>query len=116
MAEARGNRLTLTACMVGLTLILYFLPLINGLAGGMVGGFLAGNRKSALEDAGISIILVSLLLGLVFMLMPEPVLGLFGKSFGFALILLADIGILAGAWMGGMFAEDASQNGPHRVR
>jgi hypothetical protein len=105
MQEGKRTFLITTAWMTGLTLVLFFLPVINGFSGGAVGGYFAGDRKRAIADSGLSIILVSLVLGLAFSFAGEPVLGLYAKSISSVIILMADAGIVLGALFGGMLRE-----------
>jgi hypothetical protein len=109
MANGKTNIFVASAWMVGLTLIFFFLPLINGLVGGFVGGYMAGDWKRALGAALIPAVLVSLVLWALFALFNAPVLGLFAGGTGFLVVVFADIGMFIGAWIGGLFAASGSR-------
>lgn len=95
------------ALMTVVTMIFYFLPLLNGLAGGLAGGYKVGDLKGA----AIAAILVSAFLAGLFIFTDQPVLGLYGREAGLLVIVLSDMGILAGAVLGGWLAEAGEQKG-----
>lgn len=91
--------------MVVITIALFFLPLVNGLIGGAVGGYQAGDWKRALVAAVIPAAIVTAALWLVLIAFGAPVLGLFAGATAGVLILLADVGIFVGALIGGLAAQ-----------
>ncbi|MDB5050951.1 MAG: hypothetical protein JWO30_4022 [Fibrobacteres bacterium] len=99
------------ALMTVVTMIFYFLPLLNGLAGGLAGGYKVGDLKGAAIAAIIPVILVSAFLAGLFIFTDQPVLGLYGREAGLLVIVLSDMGILAGAVLGGWLAEAGEQKG-----
>lgn len=101
----KASLIVSAAWMVGITLVLFFLPLINGLVGGAVGGYKAGGVKRAIGAALLPALIATILLWAVFALFDAPVIGaLAGSTVGF-LILFSDVGILAGAAVGGFLAQ-----------
>ena len=87
--------------MVGVSLLLFFLPLINGLIGGAIGGYVVGTVKRALLAALLPALVVAVGLWLIFALAEAPVVGLFaGMAMGLW-IVLADVGLFLGAALGG---------------
>ncbi len=91
--------------MVLITLLLSFVPLINGLIGGMVGGYLAGGVRRGLLAALLPAVIVAVALWVILALFALPVIGLVsGLAIGI-IILLADVGMLIGAALGGYIAS-----------
>jgi hypothetical protein len=91
--------------MIGLTLLLFFLPLINGIIGGAVGGYKVGNTKRALLAAILPAAVVAVGLWLIFALAEAPVWGLLAGLTAAALVALADVGIFIGAAIGGAMSH-----------
>lgn len=108
MSNGKENIFVASAWMVGLTLVLFFIPLLNGLIGGAVGGYKAGDWKRAVGAALIPAVIVSVVLAVVISMMNAPILGFFAGMTAFMLVLLADVGILIGAVIGGLFAGSRS--------
>lgn len=101
----RTNVILAALIMIGITLALFFVPLINGLIGGAVGGYLAGTWKRGLSAALLPAVVIAFGVWLLLMAFDAPVLGLFAGLGISALIVLADLGMLAGAIAGGYLAE-----------
>jgi hypothetical protein len=111
--EERENIVIAAAWMVGITMLLFFLPLVNGLIGGAVGGYKAGTPSRGFMAALIPALVVGAALWLVFGLFGGPVIGFFAGAAAGMLVLLADVGMFVGALVGGYFAET---RGPRRIR
>lgn len=94
-----------SAWMVGITLVLFFIPLINGLIGGLVGGYKVGSPGRALGAAFLPALVASGGLWLILGSFDHSVLGFFAGMTVGILIVLADIGILVGALIGGFFSN-----------
>lgn len=90
--------------MIAITLVLFFLPLLNGLIGGLVGGYKVGAVGRALVAAILPAAIVALGLWLLFALGNAPFLGIIAGMTGAMLVALADIGIFIGAAIGGALA------------
>src|SRR5688572_30820111 len=90
--------------MVAISLALFFLPLINGLVGGFVGGYRVGGVGRALIAAILPAAIVTLGLWLIFAFWNAPVWGLVAGLTGGLLVVLADVGIFLGAAIGGLMS------------
>ena len=87
--------------MIGISLLLFFLPLINGLIGGAVGGYKAGSATRGLGAAVLPAIVAGIGIWLLLAVANAPVLGFFaGIAFGLW-ALISSIGLLVGAAIGG---------------
>lgn len=87
--------------MVGISVLLFFLPAINGLIGGGVGGYMCGSARRGLSAALLPAIVAGLGVWLLLAVFQAPVLGFFtGLALGF-LALISSIGLLVGAAIGG---------------
>jgi hypothetical protein len=101
--------------MVGITLLLFFLPLVNGLLGGLVGGYKVGTPGRALAAAILPGVVVAVGLWLLLALLDLPFLGFFaGLAAGLA-VLLSEVGLLVGAIGGGWLARQRERR-PVEVR
>ena len=110
MREGRGNVVTASLLMVGITLVLFFLPFINGLIGGAVGGYVLADVKRAVLAAILPAVLVSLLLMGIFALFGSPIVGIFAGMTAAALVFFADVGIFIGAVIGGWMGARSHQS------
>lgn len=110
--DDRTNIAVASFWMVGISLLLFFLPLVNGLIGGAVGGYKAGTPKRGFIAALLPAVIVGALLWAIFGIFGGPVLGFFAGAAAGMLVLLADVGLLIGAPIGGYLAET---RGPRRV-
>lgn len=90
--------------MIGVSLVLFFLPAINGLIGGAVGGYKAGSVSRALAAAILPAIVVGLGLWALFALFNAPVIGFVGGLAVGVWALISSIGIIVGALVGGVVA------------
>ena len=101
--------------MLGITLVLFFLPLVNGLIGGLVGGYKVGSPGRALAAAILPGAVAAVGLWLLLALFNLPFLGFFaGLAVGIA-VLLSEVGLLVGALGGGWLAKQR-QRQPVEVR
>lgn len=99
--EDEGRILVPALWMVGISLVLFFLPVINGLIGGFVGGIKAGSVKHALIAAVLPAVAVAVGLWILLSLLSMPIIGLFAGTTVGIWILLSDIGLFIGAAIGG---------------
>lgn len=90
--------------MIGISLVLFFIPAINGLIGGAVGGYKAGNVSRALTAAVLPALVVGLVLWALMALFDAAILGFFVGVAGGAWALFSSIGLLIGAAIGGAMA------------
>lgn len=87
--------------MIGLSLLLFFVPAVNGLIAGVVGGYLVGSIGRALGAAVLPALIVAAGLWILLGLLGLPVIGFFaGAAVGFW-VLLSEVGLLIGATVGG---------------
>ena len=103
--ERRSNIAAGSVWMVAISLLLFFLPLLNGLIGGIVGGLRAGDPKRALAAAVLPALVVSLGLWLLVAAFAAPVVGFMRGAAPGAVVLLAIIGLFVGAALGGWIAQ-----------
>ncbi len=87
--------------MVGLSLLLFFLPLINGFVGGLVGGYKVGGVGRALMAAILPAIVVAAGLWILLAVLDAPLIGLVAGATLGLLVLLSDLGLFLGAGIGG---------------
>ncbi len=103
---ARSSVVMSALWMIGVSLILFFLPAINGVIGGGVGGYKAGSVGRACAAAILPAVLVGLALWLIFALFDEPIIGFIGGIAIGIWALASSIGVLIGAVIGGAMAPD----------
>lgn len=113
MATHRETSLVVSALwMIGISLVLFFLPAINGLIGGGVGGYKAGSVKRGLGAALLPAIIVGAGIWLLLAVFEAPILGfLAGIAVGLW-ALISSIGLLIGAAIGGAVSPHPS----HTIR
>ena len=92
--------------MIGISMLLFFIPAINGLIGGAVGGYKAGSAPRGVSAAILPSVIVGLLLWSIFAMFDAPVLGFFGGLAVGVWALLSSVGLLIGAAIGGLIAPD----------
>lgn len=101
MAYQRSSLVACAAWMVFISLILFFVPAINGLIGGAVGGYKAGSVGRGLKAAVLPAVAVGILLWILLAMFAMPVIGfLSGLAVGLW-ALFSSIGLLVGAIIGG---------------
>lgn len=110
MDSDRTNIVVASFWMVGISILLFFLPLLNGLIGGVVGGYKAGTPKRGIIAALIPSLIVAAALWAIFAVFGGPVMGFFAGAAAGLLVLLADVGLFIGALAGGYFAETRRPN------
>lgn len=113
----RTNVFMASVWMVVISLLLFFLPMLNGVIGGAVGGYKAGTPTRGMIAALIPALLVGGLLWLIFGVFGGPVLGFFAGGAAGILVLLADVGLFLGALAGGYLAahRGPDRREPHRL-
>ncbi len=94
--------------MIGISLVLFFLPALNGLIGGAVGGYKAGSATRGLSAAILPAIISGIGIWLLLTLFDAPILGfLAGLAVG-VWALISSIGLLIGAALGGAVSPGSS--------
>lgn len=93
--------------MLGLTLLFFFLPVVNGMAAGIVGGHKIGNTKTAVTVSLFLALLVGFLLWALLSLMPLPFAAGEMNEISLALLVaLSDVALVIGAAIGGTIAQN----------
>ena len=96
----RSNVVAGALWMVGVSLVLFFLPLVNGLIGGIVGGYKVGTFKRAMAAALLPAVVVGVGLWLLLAIFHLPVVGMVAGAAVGTWIVLADVGLFIGAGIG----------------
>jgi hypothetical protein len=105
MAQLKDSSIFVSSLwMIGISLVLFFLPALNGLIGGAVGGYKAGSAGRGITAAVMPSIVVGILLWGLFALFDAPVIGFFGGLAVGLWALISSIGLLIGAVIGGAAA------------
>jgi len=87
--------------MVVVTLLLFFLPGVNGLIGGAIGGYKAGSAGRGVAAAVLPAVVTAVALWIVLTAFSLPVLGFLAGLATGVVVLLADLGMFVGAAIGG---------------
>lgn len=90
--------------MLVVSLVLFFLPAINGLIGGAVGGYKAGSVGRALGASLLPALVVGIALWALFTLVGAPLIGVVGGIAVGVWAALSSVGMLVGAVIGGAVA------------
>lgn len=101
----RGSVGSATLWMVGLSILLFWIPTVGPLIAGFVGGRKAGGVGSAIVAAIIPAILVSVLLFVLGTLVELPIIGALVGAGLFFIILFEGAPLLIGAVFGGAVNE-----------
>lgn len=91
--------------MVVISLVLFFLPAINGLIGGLVGGYKVGSAGRALVAAILPAVIVGVGFWILLAAVGVPIWGIFGGLAIGLLIALSELGLFVGALLGGWYAR-----------
>jgi hypothetical protein len=89
------------AWMVALSLLLFFVPAVNGLVAGAVGGYLVGSFSRALTAAVLPAFIVAVAFWVGFSLMGLPVIGFLAGGAISVWIIMSELGLFLGAALGG---------------
>lgn len=109
MAQARDSSILASSLwMIVISLVLFFLPAINGLIGGWVGGYKAGSAGRGLGAAVLPSIVVGVILWIMLASYGRPILGFFGGMAVGVWALISSLSLLIGAAIGGVMAPDRS--------
>ena len=105
MADEGDTSLIVAALwMVLISMLLFFLPAVNGLIGGAVGGYKAGSVKRGLAAALLPALAAGIGIWVILAIFNAPVIGfLSGLAFG-VWALISSIALLIGAMIGGAIA------------
>lgn len=109
MPQPRNSIVMSSIVMIAVTLLLFFLPLLNGLIGGAIGGWMAGSTSRGVKAALLPAIVVAIALLLLLAVFDVPLaFGFLAGLGGAVIVILADLGILIGAAIGGAMSERAA--------
>jgi predicted branched-subunit amino acid permease len=104
-AVNRGSLGSATLWMVGLSVLLFWIPTVGPLIAGFVGGRKAGDVGPAIVAAIIPAVFVSVLLFLLGTLVSLPVIGALVGAGMFFVVVFEGVPLLIGAIIGGALAE-----------
>lgn len=107
MTELRHSSILASSLwMIAISVLLFFLPAINGLVGGVVGGYKAGSAGRGLAAAVLPSIVVGLSLWGFLAWYGRPIFGIFaGLAIGLW-ALISSVALLIGGIIGGVMAPD----------
>lgn len=114
VAKPRASIIEGALWMVGLSVLLFFVPLLNGFIGGLVGGYRVGGVGRAMAAAFMPAVFASILLWFLFSIVGLPVVGFFAGAGAALLVVLLDVGIFIGAAVGGALGRMEHQVPAHR--
>lgn len=100
-----SSLVTAGAAMLGLSLLLFWLPILGPLIAGVVGGRMAGSAVRGVLLALIPAIAVGVLIVAVLGAFDLPILGAVAGIGVAVVVLVQDLPLLAGAAVGGSSAE-----------
>ena len=107
MADLRDSSILASSLwMIGISLLLFFVPAVNGLVGGAVGGYKAGSAGRGLIAAILPSIVVGLALWGLLAWYDKPILGFFGGLAVGLWALISSVALLIGAAIGGVVAPN----------
>ena len=109
MYKHNSNLITASAWMVGLSLLLFFLPAVNGLIGGAVGGYKAGTPGRGVMAALIPAAVIAIGLWVLMVMGGAPVWGLFAGTAVGILVIGSEVGLFIGAIVGGFIGQTRSR-------
>ncbi len=101
----QGSIGSATLWMIGLSILLFWIPTVGPLIAGFVGGRKAGGIGPAIVAAIIPAGLVAVLLFLLGTLVQLPIVGALVGAGLFIVILVESVPLLIGALIGGVLAE-----------
>ena len=108
MAQGQDSSIVASSLwMIAISLLLFFLPAVNGLVGGAVGGYKAGSLMRGVSAAILPAIVVGFSLWGLLAVFDAPILGFFGGLAVGLWALISSVSVLIGAAVGGVVA-------PHR--
>jgi hypothetical protein len=108
----RSSLFAASLWMIVISLVLFFVPVINGFIGGLVGGYKAGTALRGVEAALIPALIVAAGLGILLAMFHAPTMAIISGLTGFVVVALSSIGIILGGAVGGLISNSMS----HRRR
>lgn len=109
MAYRRSSLFVSMLWMIVISMLLFFLPAINGLVGGGVGGYKAGSAGRGLGAAILPAAIVGASIWVLLAIFDAPILGfLSGIAVGIW-AMFSSLGLLIGAIIGGALAPETNE-------
>lgn len=102
-----------SAWMVLIAVVLFFLPAINGLIAGAVGGYKVGSIKRGLIAALLPAVILGIVLWVLLAVFDLPVIGVLAGMTLAALVVLSELSLFLGAVIGGLIARRPASTGPY---
>jgi len=104
--ERRSSLVAGSAWMVLISLLLFFVPLLNGFVGGLIGGYKVGTVGRGLTAALLPAVVVAVGLWALLALAELPLVGMLaGVAIGLA-VVFSELGLFLGAVVGGLIAAN----------
>jgi hypothetical protein len=102
----RSSVIASSLWMVGISLVLFFLPAINGLIGGAVGGYKAGTAGRAVGAAVLPAVAVFFGVWGLLSAFDHPLIGFISGIAVGVWAIISSIGLFIGALIGGAVAPE----------
>lgn len=93
-----------SAWMVLITLVLFFLPAINGLIGGLVGGYKVGTAGRGIMAALIPAVVAGVGIWILFAVFSAPAWGILAGATATTLLIISELSLFVGAILGGLLS------------
>ena len=104
--QRRSSLVAGSAWMVLISLLLFFVPLLNGFVGGLIGGYKVGTVGRGLTAALLPAVVVAVGLWALLALAELPLLGMLaGVAIGLV-VVFSELGLFLGAVVGGLIAAN----------
>lgn len=100
--------------MLGMCVLLYFIPVINGLVGGLIGGYKVGTWRRALVTVVLAVVASSFVLTLVYGVMDLSLLIPVGNMSPRTLIIGTAAALIVGAVVGSLVGN--AHKSPHPTK
>lgn len=103
--EPRASFLKATLWMIGLSILLFWLPIIGPVVAGLVGGWFAGTVGRAILASLMPAVVLAALILLVGTAFDLPVFGALAGGAIALVILFGDVPLVLGAIVGAIFSQ-----------
>lgn len=104
--ERRGSTVTAAAWMVGLSVLLFWLPIAGPFIAGFVGGRRAVTVGKAILAAFAPAVILAVVVTAILAAFELPVIGAVAGIGVAVVILVEDIPLFLGAWLGAALSDD----------
>lgn len=103
--RTRSSIVAASLWMLGISLLLFWVPTFGPLIAGYIGGRRAGSPGRGLLAALLPMLALGTVVVLLFAGMMLPVVGMVAGATLVAVLLLQELGLVAGAVLGGLLAD-----------